>query len=126
LVFVFAGQREWDRRHHARIVENGMRSIWTWELEGRGKMLGVRVRRFFVHGREGLRRNEGRLVERVLICDDGSVLGNGSGLLGSLSLVGFRAFLLGLFNEGDLRLLRAGYLFLGDDREFLHGNRHSP
>jgi hypothetical protein len=38
LVFVFAGRWERDGRRHAQIVEGGMWGVWTWELEGGGKM----------------------------------------------------------------------------------------
>ncbi len=127
LVFVFAGRWERDGRCHARIVESGMWGVWTWELEGGGKMFGVRVGGFFEQCGEGSRRDMWRLVERVLLRDDGSVLGNGCSLFGSLSFVfvDVRVFLLRLFGS-DLGLVRTDDRLLGDDRRLVRGNRLLP
>jgi hypothetical protein len=52
LVFVVVGRGEWDRRRHTNIVGRGMGGVGTWELEGGGKMLGLRVGSFFERGEE--------------------------------------------------------------------------
>src|SRR6266851_391748 len=105
-----------------------MRGVWTWELEGGGKMLGVRIGSFFEKGREVVRRyGWRRLVERELLCDDGSVLESGQRFLGILGLVDVRTFLIGLrvFNK-ESRLFRTDDWLLWDDRKFLHATRLLP
>jgi hypothetical protein len=82
---------------------------------------------FFEQCGEVTRRDVWRLVEQVLLCDDGSVLGNRRSLFGSLFFVcvRVRVFLLRLF-DSDLGSVRNDDRHLGGDRRLVCGNRLLP
>jgi hypothetical protein len=102
-----------------------MRGEGTWELEGGGNVLGLRVGSFFDR-REAIRRNERRgcLVERFL-GDERRFLEDRRHLLGRLGFVEGHSFLLWLFGR-YLRRFRADDRLLGNNVKFLHSARLLP
>jgi hypothetical protein len=103
-----------------------MRGVGTWELEGGGNVLGLRVGSFFER-REAIRRNErcGSLVEWTLLGDERRFLEYWRHLLGRSDFIEGHSFLLWLFRR-DLRRFRTDDRLLGNNVKFPHSARLLP